>query len=105
LSPPLRTTAPFPLPLHDALPISSISISCPSPPRKRPGPPESTRSRFAQTRNGVSPSITSIEAQVLFVGNGVHASPSLTGRAPIRSEEHTSELQSRVDLVCRLLLE
>src|SRR5438105_15327631 len=24
---------------------------------------------------------------------------------PIRSEEHTSELQSRVDLVCRLLLE
>src|SRR6266536_5959052 len=26
-------------------------------------------------------------------------------RAPPRSEEHTSELQSRVDLVCRLLLE
>src|SRR6266849_11002505 len=26
-------------------------------------------------------------------------------RAPARSEEHTSELQSRVDLVCRLLLE
>src|SRR5438105_7315228 len=27
------------------------------------------------------------------------------GRVPGRSEEHTSELQSRVDLVCRLLLE
>src|SRR6266536_4557656 len=26
-------------------------------------------------------------------------------RPPSRSEEHTSELQSRVDLVCRLLLE
>src|SRR5699024_11412791 len=26
-------------------------------------------------------------------------------RNPIRSEEHTSELQSRFDLVCRLLLE
>src|SRR5438105_11064064 len=26
-------------------------------------------------------------------------------RRPPRSEEHTSELQSRVDLVCRLLLE
>src|SRR5207247_5811328 len=26
-------------------------------------------------------------------------------RSPRRSEEHTSELQSRVDLVCRLLLE
>src|SRR6266536_3076703 len=25
--------------------------------------------------------------------------------APLRSAEHTSELQSRVDLVCRLLLE
>src|SRR5207247_4449570 len=25
------------------------------------------------------------------------------GNGPIRSEEHTSELQSRVDLVCRLL--
>src|SRR6266849_4516443 len=29
----------------------------------------------------------------------------LRGRRPVRSEEHTSELQSRVDLVCRLLLE
>src|SRR5215469_17601428 len=30
----------------------------------------------------------------------------LTGQAPkLRSEEHTSELQSRRDLVCRLLLE
>src|SRR5207247_3271126 len=28
-----------------------------------------------------------------------------TGATNIRSEEHTSELQSRVDLVCRLLLE
>src|SRR5699024_11537098 len=27
------------------------------------------------------------------------------GSAPCRSEEHTSELQSRFDLVCRLLLE
>src|SRR5207247_5693175 len=37
-------------------------------------------------------------------------SPSIPARAPFwfgaaRSEEHTSELQSRVDLVCRLLLE
>src|SRR5207247_10325879 len=29
----------------------------------------------------------------------------LSARGPARSEEHTSELQSRVDLVCRLLLE
>src|SRR5690606_40455235 len=28
-----------------------------------------------------------------------------TGSCPVRSEEHTSELQSRENLVCRLLLE
>src|SRR5699024_12409894 len=31
--------------------------------------------------------------------------PSLVRQAKGRSEEHTSELQSRFDLVCRLLLE
>src|SRR5699024_11977240 len=31
--------------------------------------------------------------------------PSRGGTYPVRSEEHTSELQSRFDLVCRLLLE
>src|SRR5690349_24489997 len=31
--------------------------------------------------------------------------PSSTWRCMTRSEEHTSELQSRRDLVCRLLLE
>src|SRR5438105_10633087 len=30
---------------------------------------------------------------------------SMSQGAPVRSEEHTSELQSRVELVCRLLLE
>src|SRR3989440_3430201 len=32
-------------------------------------------------------------------------SVSITPGTPARSEEHTSELQSRSDLVCRLLLE
>src|SRR2546429_7161599 len=31
--------------------------------------------------------------------------PTLDSRLPERSEEHTSELQSRLHLVCRLLLE
>src|SRR5699024_12174206 len=31
--------------------------------------------------------------------------PGVRSRVAIRSEEHTSELQSRFDLVCRLLLE
>src|SRR5438105_9485100 len=33
------------------------------------------------------------------------SSKPLVGKGCFRSEEHTSELQSRVDLVCRLLLE
>src|SRR3954465_16096702 len=34
-----------------------------------------------------------------------HGSPTLHHRPPGRSEEHTSELQSHDNLVCRLLLE
>src|SRR5207249_9346193 len=34
-----------------------------------------------------------------------HAAPGIALREQLRSEEHTSELQSRFDLVCRLLLE
>src|SRR5438874_6834287 len=34
----------------------------------------------------------------------IHSCPPAS-RFPVRSEEHTSELQSRRDLVCRLLLE
>src|SRR5438874_3630769 len=37
-------------------------------------------------------------------GNSAHA-PTATVSTRARSEEHTSELQSRRDLVCRLLLE
>src|SRR5699024_12660763 len=33
------------------------------------------------------------------------AAAAASSRSPMRSEEHTSELQSRFDLVCRLLLE
>src|SRR5206468_11580740 len=38
------------------------------------------------------------------VGAGVGAACSRDGSVEKRSEEHTSELQSRSDLVCRLLL-
>src|SRR5699024_11387726 len=33
------------------------------------------------------------------------AAPAVSAPGALRSEEHTSELQSRFDLVCRLLLE
>src|SRR3712207_7095835 len=45
-----------------------------------------------------------IHAQRLFDGQVV-AGRSVGGRGDLRSEEHTSELQSRQYLVCRLLLE
>src|SRR2546421_3634870 len=40
-----------------------------------------------------------------LVRQGFRSLVATTGRGADRSEEHTSELQSRSDLVCRLLLE
>src|SRR5438105_11576748 len=40
-----------------------------------------------------------------FGAQTAKATPGVPSMAIGRSEEHTSELQSRVDLVCRLLLE
>src|SRR3712207_7433102 len=75
------TTEIYTLSLHDALPISKHPV----PPISRDGPSESHQpgpamSRWAQDR-------------------------SATNCSRNRSEEHTSELQSRQYLVCRLLLE
>src|SRR5699024_11346046 len=86
------TTANYPLPLHDALPICA----------KPPAPACSTARRLwkkqAETTTRLSRFCAS-RAQSPF--------PSVqTAKQPkVRSEEHTSELQSRFDLVCRLLLE
>src|SRR5690554_7380423 len=50
--------------------------------------------------------ITEVEAYFGDGDTGSHASRGQTARnAVMRSEEHTSELQSRPHLVCRLLLE
>src|SRR5260221_6317082 len=81
------TTEIYTLSLHDALPIcaaSSGSFHLSS----------STRTR--QTEFSCSPSLTR-------VANQRTGSTDLVGSR--RSEEHTSELQSHSDLVCRLLLE
>src|SRR5437868_13771345 len=71
----------YTLSLHDALPISrSISFSmCSAAGKKSP------QARTHRVQNRLVDRITS--------------------RSQRRSEEHTSELQSRFDLVCRLLLE
>src|SRR5699024_9640596 len=46
-----------------------------------------------------------IGISTFFMSMGSAASAALTGIFFERSEQHTSELQSRFDLVCRLLLE
>src|SRR5207247_5272775 len=50
--------------------------------------------------SGSNPFIASRSTRLVVSPLSFHASGSCA-----RSEEHTSELQSRVDLVCRLLLE
>src|SRR5206468_5211520 len=93
----------YTLSLHDALPIFGGT-------RDRFAGPDDYRSdwhvsmRSGRTRffeRGRHP------FQVLGRGNHVSISASRSHReGPLkRSEEHTSELQSRSDLVCRLLLE
>src|SRR5690606_41794625 len=89
------------LSLHDALPISSASRSRAVPPKigsemsdgKRPRRvAEAIRKHIAEafTREFFDPRLTGLMITRVEVG---------------RSEEHTSELQSREKLVCRLLLE
>src|SRR5438067_7521608 len=82
-------TAPpeiYTLSLHDALPICHGSGQTRQIKRYRVNVPPGVR-------NG---------SRVRLAGKG---EPGVRGGEPGRSEEHTSELQSRFDLVCRLLLE
>src|SRR5439155_24920073 len=76
------TTQIYTLSLHDALPISVGPIM----------------------RGSVSRYITTLGFSISWPPARSEYSISGT-RMPIRSEEHTSELQSRGHLVCRLLLE
>src|SRR5207253_11490558 len=89
-------TAIYTLSLHDALPISTDG--CPEGAGRAVGP---ARGRPAPPRRA---------AQGGRADAGGGAQGPLRGQGPLgvgaaRSEEHTSELQSRGHLVCRLLLE
>src|SRR5688500_2074814 len=57
------------------------------------------------TARGLSIRYSEEGAEPLGTGGGLFAALPLLGAAPFRSEEHTSELQSPCNLVCRLLLE
>src|SRR2546421_7426371 len=66
-------------------------------PRVSNGKRQSPRKRDRRARNTRR---RSLDSACRAVGHGAGES-----EGPSRSEEHTSELQSRSDLVCRLLLE
>src|SRR5690606_42150973 len=100
-------TAPillYSLSIHDALPISWVSGGS-SPTSSRNSVPPWASANLP-TWSPVAP----VNAPFLWP-NGVDSTrsvgmaPQLTVTKGRRSEEHTSELQSRENLVCRLLLE
>src|SRR5690349_23349602 len=87
------TTAIYTLSLHDALPIFPIWARS----WQRPKPLSETRISPSANLIAISP------RRVQRVNAG--PTPNCIASVARRSEEHTSELQSRRDLVCRLLLE
>src|SRR5690606_42059947 len=91
----MPATDNYTLSLHDALPISCED--CLRRDRFRPAGPDRCRDRSRRYRPHLHLRLQQ-----------AHTSPALLsdrGDRPRRSEEHTSELQSRENLVCRLLLE
>src|SRR5205085_11882738 len=93
---------PFPpcptLSLHDALPISSDSGSDTAGrawSRSLVNAPAIHRSRYVLRKSGISK----------WRNPGALMRLPTDCRRPVRSEEHTSELQSQSKLVCLLLLE
>src|SRR5690349_23742633 len=54
---------------------------------------------------GIGDRVDEVAAELLAAGRPGDTPVAVTVDGSLRSEEHTSELQSRRDLVCRLLLE
>src|SRR2546430_7003884 len=88
------TTEIYSLSLHDALPISQAPGDV-----GRPGPGRRFRAAAGRDEDRV--------VLELLGAVGVHdfLMQIDIGRPRFRSEEHTSELQSQSNIVCRLLLE
>src|SRR3712207_9075495 len=94
------TTEIYTLSLHDALPIlcSDRSVTISSAER-------CWRRRSSSIQRRVSTGVVSEKATSKPSVNRTRRSPGCSCTVTSRSEEHTSELQSRQYLVCRLLLE
>src|SRR5207249_10302906 len=97
--------APYTLSLHDALPISGDTGEPVERGRSASPLPRPLKSGPGTRLRGVE-RISCPLKRSAGRRRGVPSWPPGGSSAPIRrSEEHTSELQSRFDLVCRLLLE
>src|SRR5205807_8254854 len=83
----------FSLSLHDALPISGC----------RGRTPRGASPARCRARNASATPTTSSTTVAIFVR--LKRRPGAKIATVVRSEEHTSELQSPCNLVCRLLLE
>src|SRR5690349_23663987 len=99
LSPPPATPETYTLSLHDALPISR------PPGDTRAAAPGARGSRAAPPPTAAAPRPRAPPHRTPPRATAPASAPSRRTGTAARSEEHTSELQSRRDLVCRLLLE
>src|SRR5207249_10889828 len=88
-------TAIYTLSLHDALPISLALVGIAAAP--------ALVTVFGAGLQGQSRALAVALMRILFPMSGLMVISAWC--LGVRSEEHTSELQSRFDLVCRLLLE
>src|SRR3712207_8028441 len=86
------TTEIYTLSLHDALPISNFTL----------GRVQGIQGALAFNR---AASVKGLQVSLVNVGGDVDGLQIGLVNVARRSEEHTSELQSRQYLVCRLLLE
>src|SRR5690606_40339079 len=86
------------LSLHDALPISALLMPCALPQLGIPAMPGLEAKCAVLAARGVVAGAT-------YDAQQKDALAKLRAAGWTRSEEHTSELQSRENLVCRLLLE
>src|SRR5260221_6749125 len=99
------TTEIYTLSLHDALPISAVLTH--SPALLAAGIPIATAAKGIQLMNRMirSPVLRNHYLEVLSAAAQQNAGAMNRALEKFdRSEEHTSELQSHSDLVCRLLL-
>src|SRR5204863_9726772 len=101
----ITTTEIYPLSLHDALPISSAATLATPPALTAAGASTAAAWPLRAAQSATPHTATSGSSFSVVVTSWTPPAVAAPRVLTSRSEEHTSELQSRRDLVCRLLLE